>query len=963
MHGLRLMALVGVLASTSFATDYTWTGSTGSFQTDSNWSPAGVPGATDNAKFTTAGMYAVSFNGNATNASSTVGADVTIGLGGYAWLLSGGLTFSGTSTARVGGGYLEMGSAVTLANNQKLVLNSGTSWLKGTKLETSAGGAIEVNGGDHVLAWAMPLGSAPSGGSSFRMTGGRLSMTNNDNAARCTLNNGARMALEGGTLSIRYQVDIQGSGSAPAVIDIYTNAALLQCPGIGFNVGRNAGGLGIVNIRGGSLLLSNSNFNVMNANSMSVTTGLVNLVDGKALAGNLTIGFNSNGVAMVRQTGGQMLVTGETYLGKERNTRGFLTQEGGDAWYNGFYVGGFLGGTGEVNLAGGTLAVTGASGAIGKVAGSSGRMSQTGGQLIISNSFSVGGSTGAVGVYTNTGGSLWMSGTLYLGNGGAGAVGRAYFSGLSNYVQSAIILGNNSSATGSLTVAGGALTADGAVTVGNTANSSGSLDISGGTLSVTNGTVIVGNSANAVGSIGIWGGTGVFSALTVGNSGLGSLSVAGGLLIVPGGAVLVGNGAGSSGSMELSGGSLWAANGTLSVGQATGSKGTVSISGGENLLKGVTVGNSGTGTLSITGGLLTMTNGVTLMVGNTIGSAGTVTISGGTNIFCGAGLTVGQNGYGLGRITGGYVYTTNRVVVGGGAGATGRLELAGGVLSAPIIDGRDTTLTNNPGGYAEVLFDGGTLQHSADTESWMRDQFVSWFAKAALTGRGAVIDSNGGTLIIPQALSNEVGHAGSFTKKGAGRLTLTSWYNAFTGQVAVREGELIVPVSGAIYLTGGVAIDAGALLNLFAAGAVRDLMTAPGTVSRIDGALSLKSGVVLTNGVGATLGGSGVVTGKVVFASGSVFARDKANSAGPLQVTAGAAFQAGVAVRLTGYTVQDLNAGIPLAAASAGVIQVSGRMPVTLDGMSHPYWWAQLSVDGKTLTARVIPLGTMISVW
>jgi len=241
--------------------------------------------------------------------------------------------------------------------------------------------------------------------------------------------------------------------------------------------------------------------------------------------------------------------------------------------------------------------------------------------------------------------------------------------------------------------------------------------------------------------------------------------------------------------------------------------------------------------------------------------------------------------------------------------------------------------------------------------------FVSMFGKATLTARGAVIDSNGGVLAIPQALSNEVGYAGSFTKKGAGKLGLASWYNAFTGQVAVQEGELNVPGSGAIFLTGGVAIDAGAVLNLSAAGAVRGTLTASGTVSRIDGTLTMKSGTVLTNGLGAALGGGGVVTGSVVFAVGCVYSRDKAVSSGPLHVTAGTVFQSGATVRLTGYTVADLASGIPLVAAvSSGTIQVPGRMPVLLDGASHPYWWTSLSVDGKTLTARVVSFGTLIKV-
>ena len=872
-----LMAVVVLAGTAVFATDYTWNGSSGSFQTDSNWSPVGVPGAADLAKFTTAGTYGVSFAGDATNTATTVGADVTFALNGYAWLLSGSLSFSGTSIARFGGGNVDFGGNVTAGTNQKLVLNSGAARFRGAQLGTSSGGTIEVNGGEHVLDWALPLSAAPSGGVSFRMTGGRLTMTKDDNFARCSLWNGSRMSLEGGTLSIRYQVDINGVPSAPAVMDIYTNASLLQCPGIGFNVSRTAGGLGIVNILGGTYIQSNCNVNVVNVNSTPLTTtGIVNLVAGKfhVHLGNMRVGSTSNGVAIVRQTGGQMQVTGETAIGKERNTLGFLKQEGGDAWYSQLYVGAFDRGTGEVTLSGGRLAIAGNGSAIGKVAGSTGRFLQTGGELLISNSLSVGNSVGAVGSYTNTGGSLWLNGALYLGSSGnnlTGALGRAYFSGPTNYISGGITIGNSGADTGELTVTGGSL-------------------------------------------------------------------------VVPNGS-----------AADLAG---------LVVGRVAGSTGAATLSGGNSFFKGITVGDSGTGSLAITGGMLTMTNSWGLMVGNNAGSLGTLEISGGTNIFCGSSTTIGQKGIGFARFSGGYTYTTNRFVVGGGSNGIGRLELCGGILSTPIIDGRDTTLTNgNPGGYSEVLFDGGTLQHSVDAEWWMPGGFVSTFGKATLTDRGAVIDSNGGTVTVSQALSNEVGHAGSFTKKGAGQVMLYSGYNAFTGRIAVEAGELIVPVTGAIYLTGGVAIDAGAILNLTAAGAVRDTLTASGTVSRIDGALSLKSGVVLTNGVGAVLGGSGVVTGSVVFASGSAYGRDKADPSGALLVTGSILFEAGASVRLAGYTEQDLKAGVPLlTAGTSGTLAVSGALPVTLNGASHVYWQAKVSPDGKTLLARYIPNGSMISV-
>ncbi|MDD4016810.1 MAG: hypothetical protein PHV28_02590, partial [Kiritimatiellae bacterium] len=116
--------------------------------------------------------------------------------------------------------------------------------------------------------------------------------------------------------------------------------------------------------------------------------------------------------------------------------------------------------------------------------------------------------------------------------------------------------------------------------------------------------------------------------------------------------------------------------------------------------------------------------------------------------------------------------------------------------------------------------------------------------------------------------------------------------------------------------------------------------------------------------VGATLCGGGVVTGSVVFASGSAWAHGKAwgtASAGPLRVTGNTVVEEGVTVALTGYSVDDLKAGVPLVeAVGTGTLQVPGLIPVTLDGASHRYWWAKMSNDGKTLTAAFIPMGTMI---
>lgn len=864
MKNVWCWAIVSMIVVTRVgAADYTWSGVSGSFQEASNWSPATVPGTADHAKFTSAGTYTVSFAGDVANTGSTVGANVTLGLNGYAWVLSGSLAFSGTSTARVGNGTLTVGGAVSVGTNQKLILDSGSSVFKGSKLETTTGGAIEVNGGDHLLSWAMPLGAAPTGGASFRMTGGTLTMTNNDNLARCSLWNGAKMSLEGGTLSIRYQVDINGTPAFPVVVDIYTNASLLQCPGIGFNVSRTAGGLGVVNIRGGSLILSNSNCNVVNASGSGLmTTGIVNLIDGTFHAGTLNLGNTSNGVAIVQQSGGTIRITSDIYLGKEQKTKGILRQSGGDAVYNWFYVGGFSNSEGEVELSGGRLIVAGNNGAVGKIAYSRGRLTQSGGELIISNAFTIGTAAGTVGVITNTGGIFWLNNTLNIGNSGSGAFGRAVFSGASNFVKSAINVGNGLTDTGELMVTDGELFCDGSVIVGN----------------------------------------------------------------------------------------------------ATSSTGSVRVAGGTARFKSLTVAQAGAGSLVVSGGLLAVTNGGAVVFGAATSSVATVEISGGTNLFLGQGVTWGQFGSADVKISGGYTYTTNRMVIGHNLSATGRVELSGGVLATPIIDGRVGTQYDPPGGYSEIRFDGGTLRHSVDGESWMPGQFVTSFSKAFVTARGAVIDSNGGAVVIPQALSNAVGEAGCFTKKGAGKVTLASWFNAFTGCVAVEAGELAVSAGGGIVLTGGVRVEKNALLNLADTGSLRGLETASGTVSRVDGTLILKSGYTLTNGIGSALGGSGTLTGKVVCATGSAWVCTKTTYAGPLYVSGNVVLPDGLAIRLTGFTAADLTSGIPLIQSGLGIQSSRKLFPVTLDGASHPYWWAKVSGDNVTLTAQLISQATMISI-
>ncbi len=882
---------IAMISLTLTATDYTWNGTTGSFQTGANWNPTGVPGGADNALFTSAGPYGVSFSDDATNTAATVGADVTFDLSGHTWQL-GSFSFANTGTARFGGGTLQVGSAVSsFGTERNLILESGSARF-GASLGSygmSNGGTIEVHGGDHQSVGVV-LYSPPAGGVSLWMTNGVYTAIRNANGNSLTLYNSGKAVFEGGIFTHSGNINFYNTST----IDVRTNAAFIgTSSGANYNIGGTGGGSVALNIDGGTVSNNSPFFVGCTASVFSPHlsgTGLVGLTDGALYLRTMTLASSSNAVGILRQAGGTV-----------RSTESF-------------YVGGASRALGKIEVSGG-LFVTPSALFLGYANASTGRLEVSGGEVVVSNSVTVGNNPGALGEVSLSGGLLRTTDTLYLGT-AAGGVGTLTFAGGQLKTVNFLFVGFAAGGIGQVNVAQGTSAFPNTVELGYAGGSTGRLVVTGGELSISN-DINFGSAANS----------------------LGEITVSGGLLNVVGSSAFlrIGRHASGLGRVTVTGGTLYHA-----------------VPGNHGIIVGYS--SAVTSELVIAGGMLTERSGSSLYVGWNPGTAGRVTISGGTNDFGGTGNFrigggVGTGGAGVMRISGGATYVTNTTVyVGAGSTATGRLELAGGTLTVKKI-------ATSSAPSSKILFDGGSLCYVGNGGS--ETAFVSGILEAALTGNGAVIDSNDGTVTIPQALSNETGYAGSFTKKGAGKVILSSPDNAFTGRVSVEEDELTV--SGAIYLTGGVATDAGAVLNL-ASATVRDAATASGTASRINGTLVLASGGTLTNGVDATLGGSGVITGSVVFVSGSAYGRDKSDPSGSLRVTGGVTFEAGSTIVLTGYTLEDLQAGIPLLAAS-GTILKTDPLAVTLDGVSHPYWRAVLSNGGSVLTARVAPAGTLIRLY
>jgi len=278
-----------------------------------------------------------------------------------------------------------------------------------------------------------------------------------------------------------------------------------------------------------------------------------------------------------------------------------------------------------------------------------------------------------------------------------------------------------------------------------------------------------------------------------------------------------------------------------SVGLATVSSGTWDNTGE------FSAGYNGTGTLTMTGGRLTNTNGY---IGRFAGSVGTATVSSGTWANSGD-LFVGPSG-------------------------TGTLTMSGGLVS---VGG---TLTQGASG-AINLNSGGTLQIGTGTTGGVL---------------GVSTLTNNGTLVFNRSdastYSGIISGTGAVTKQGAGTLTLDG-ANSYSGLTTITSGALQVGNSGTTgSIAGNVVNNSSLIFNRSDASTYSGIISGTGAVTKLgvgtftlDGAntyiggTSSSSGTFLINGdqtaaTGAVditgtgiLGGIGTIGGSTTIGSGA----------------------------------------------------------------------------------------------
>lgn len=287
------------------------------------------------------------------------------------------------------------------------------------------------------------------------------------------------------------------------------------------------------------------------------------------------------------------------------------------------------------------------------------------------------------------------------------------------------------------------------------------------------------------------------------------------------GGLVVGNS--GTGTMLISGPNASVLTYSVVIGNSAGGYGTTTITSGTMFSTMLGIGGQGTGNLLINGG--SVLSGTSFFgFGSNTGN-GTATVTGG--LWQSYVTTVGISGTGRLQIDGGEVYSPTLNIASGTS--VGTVALNGGVLRTnQVVKGTGTAL---------FQFAGGTLAASADSSD-----FLSGFSSAQISTSGTAAFDTAGF-----AITSTVGLAGTAVlhKLGAGTLSLTG-SNSYTGGTIVRSGTL--------------AVNGGAINH-----AARSVIV--GNISGDVASISLNGGRI--SGLNTFLGNAAGSTGKATVTSGT----------------------------------------------------------------------------------------------
>lgn len=488
---------------------------------------------------------------------------------------------------------------------------------------------------------------------------------------------------------------------------------------------------------------------------------------------------------------------------------------------------------------------------------------------------------------------------LEIGVNGAGSLTILNGSTLTNATG---YVGLNASSVGVVTVSGQGSRWDnlGDVVVGQEGN--GTLDIlAGGFVGGEAGRIA--SSAGGIGVVTVSGGDGSDNASTwslqqsliVGEEGTGTLNLTQGGRVTVGGRVSAGST--GTGNIELSGGATMSSHdGILGVG-AYG-EAVLSSAASWTVTDQFTVGLFAQGDLRIEGGAsLSSSQGY---VGANSGGNGSVTVTGAGSRWDMTSFNLTLGNYGVGAMTiadGARVYANTGVYLGmSDATASGTLNVLGTPGARGVLE---TSGLRGGMGSANVTVDGGIVRAIRNNTDFISDYGTQ---QVTLGAGGGIIDTNGYNIGIAPVMTG----AGSLTKDGLGRLTLTG-ANIYGGGTTITAGTLQLGDGGTSgSIVGNVANSGVLAFNR------SDAVTFGGTIAGTGGVWQVGSGQTALSANSSGLSGVSRVYAGILSVNGTLGGSIEAIG-GRLQGTG----QVGTATNFAGGTIAPGN--------SIGTLTVAGN--------------------------------------
>jgi len=564
-------------------------------------------------------------------------------------------------------------------------------------------------------------------------------------------------------------------------------------------------------LSGGALLMANSSLLVGDTNSGPfVLEGPAAFSGTNFVSADIYVGYSTNSAGSVSLADGQTIFTnGYTVVGfygsgQVSLSNGLIQTEDDVSVPIGVFLGFGPGSLGRLSISGGRLVVPEHL-SLAEDAGSSGQLWLNNGQLIATNNFliTVGGNAG---------------GQLVVSNGQLSA----------SYLIVADALGSS----GILTLAGGTVNLSGAMVVAQGQGATGSVFITGGQLLATNqGVAVSGFETNLL-------------SVTVGGFGVGRLTVSNGSLLAQ--KMIVGDCENSQGTLTIAGGAVSVASSLIAgfrsyIGVATNANasGAIQVSGGSLTVTNqsgtgqLTIGQFGRGTFGQSGGLVQVDQltvaaaSVTNITSSGISTSlvvavGQVVISSGQLLAKGVTISPGTNCQGTIMIVGGSLAVTNQSASAQftvGVAGLGTFAQSGGVVSV------DQLLANN-GSYSAFNFSSGLFN-----------------TKSTSIG-------NGQTFFVGDGIDAATYH-------------LLGGIHSFANGIEVRSNAVL---SGCGTINGNVLVDAGGAILADCGGTLTftSSVTNNGIWSAVNGSVLESYGSVVNNGL------INILNGKTNFLDGFI---------------------------------------------------------------------------------------------